>query len=91
MVTKKSWLRPTQKTRTFPTNKYDFDNVLVDEGDWAKTSPLPREEVDKLKKALSAWAFYRKKTVKFERFYLPNNMEYAYISLEKSYRERDFR
>ncbi len=91
MATKKFWLRPTQISKTFPANKYRFDEVLIDEGDWVKTNPTPRVNIDKFKKAVFFWAYHRKKTVRFKRFYLPEGMEYAVVELLHNYRVRDYR
>lgn len=86
---KKTWLRPTQISKTFPRNKYHFDQHLTDTGDWVETNPLSPKEYDNIQDAAHAWAWFRKYTVK-TRSYPTDTGRIMRITLVKKHRNRDY-
>jgi hypothetical protein len=79
METKKTWLRPTQITKTFPANKYDFSAVFKRVGDTVETHPMSEGDAERFRKALNFWAYYHRKTGVS-----------VVATLTKQHRERDF-
>lgn len=90
MEQKKSWTRWTESQKIFPTNKYNFKNILKKAGDYVETHPLSLEDYVKIKKAVHFWAWHRGYTVKTRAFRTPENMYVVYIELLAKHRHRDF-
>jgi len=86
---KKTWLRPTQISKTFPTNKYGFDLHLTRAGDWVETNPLSQKEYYNIQDAAHAWAWTRQWTIK-TRSYPTDEGRIMRITLVKKHRERDY-
>jgi hypothetical protein len=90
METTKHWLRPTQLTRTFPTNKYFFSEYLQRVGDTIESPIMPIDDITKLKHAAYAWAYARKWRIKTERIPAGRDVQFIRISLVAKHRFRDF-
>lgn len=63
---KKTFLRWTQISKTFPTNKYGFKFHLKRVGDFIVTHPMSNEERAKFKYAAYAYAWAKKWRVRFK-------------------------
>ena len=85
-----TWLRPTQISKTFPSNKYSFTKYLTREGDWIETGVLTREEYIKIKKAVNFWAWRKQYTIQVKSVPMPNDCKIVRIFLVKKHRNRDY-
>lgn len=90
MSTGKKWLRPTEKTKQFPTNKYHFSQHLTQVGDWIETDPVTRSDVKKLNKAAHFWAWQHKCRVSVVYYPAPDDMCVVRITLVSKHRYRDY-
>lgn len=89
--TKKTWVRPTQLTKSFPSKKYYFDDHLKKKGDWLETNPMTREEYLKFKKAVCFWSWRRGYRIKFVSWPVENGaMKEVRVTLTALHRERDY-
>lgn len=86
---KKTWLRPTQISKTFPANKYGFDQHLTDVGDWVETNPLTLKEYYNITDAAYAWAWVRQYTIK-TKSHPSEGGKIVRITLVKKHRHRDY-
>ena len=66
MEQKRSWLRPTQLTKKFPQNKYNFKEVLKEVGDYVETHPMSLEDLQRFTKAAHFWAWQKRYRVSIE-------------------------
>lgn len=60
--------RWTEITGKFPEPKYYFSTLLTNPGDFIRTYAMPMPELLKVKKAAEFWAWYKKYTIKTQRF-----------------------
>lgn len=89
MEIKKTWVRPTQLTKTFPTNKYDFSSVFKRIGDTVETYPMSESDAERWRKALNFWAYHHGKTVVYKKHRGPTGVSVV-ATLTKHHRERDY-
>lgn len=88
---KKRWSRWTECLRTFPSNKYNFTELLTKKGDYLLTVPLSKKERKKIMDAAYAWAWYWQYTIECTSYPAEEKDKYiVYIHLVKKYRERDY-
>lgn len=87
---KKTWLRPTQLSRTFPSNKYQFSTYLTKVGDFVETESLDDKQRNNIIDAAHAWAWFHKKTVKCQSTKAPDGGFYVRVTLIKQHRYRDY-
>lgn len=90
MTKQKTWLRPTQISRTFPTKKYDFSTHLTQVGDWVETESLNAKERKNFVDAAWAWAWNKGYTVKTSSQPAPEGGWYVKATLVKKHRYRDY-
>ena len=92
MESKKSWLRPTQLTKKFPQNKYRFDEVLKNVGDYVETYPMSLADYERFNKAAHHWAWYRGYRVSVKTIKHHEDQTYTVIcTLTSKVRIRDYK
>lgn len=87
MEPKKHWLRWTEKTRTFPTKKYNFTDLLKYTGDMVETYPMPYEDYIRFKDAAKFWAARRGKKIRIYSQKYPGRQRVCRITLVSHTRE----
>lgn len=87
---KKPWLRATQKSKTFPTNKYSFSTHLTQIGDWVETDSLHGKEVKNIIDAAHAWAWFHGITIRCKSTLASDGGKHVRITLTKKHRYRDY-
>lgn len=85
-----TWLRPTQISKTFPSDKYAFSIHLTRVGDWVETDALHGKEVKNIIDAAHAWAWFHKVTVQCRSSPAPGGGKYVRVTLVKKHRHRDY-
>ncbi len=90
MESKKFWLRPTQITKKFPSNKYRFSENLVDVGDFVETFPMPYEDCQRIQDAAHAWAWQHKYRVTTRCLPAREGGYFIRITLTSKVRVRDY-
>lgn len=92
MAQKKSWLRPTQLTKKFPQNKYQFDEYLKEINDYVETYPISLEDLQRFTKAAHHWAWYKKYRVRVESIkHWETGLYTARCTLTHKVRIRDYK
>lgn len=91
MEQKKTWLRPTQVSKEFPKDKYHFSQHLENIGDYIETNPAPFEDIERLRKAATAWSWFHKVRVLFKRYRKFNGEYILRITLVSKHRLRDYK
>jgi hypothetical protein len=85
----KRWKRPGEITKTFQEDKYQFSKYLTDVGDYVETFPMPVEDQVRMRYAAHRWAYDRKWTISFRRYWRPDG-RVCRVTLVKKHRIRDF-
>ncbi len=81
MEPKKHWERWTEKTKTFPTNKYNFTELLKYTGDMLETYPMEFDDYTKFKTAIKFWAWRRNKKVTIRAQKYPGRKRIVRVTL----------
>ena len=89
-MTQKTWLRPTQISRTFPPNKYGFTHHLRQIGDWVETQPLDDKGYNNINDAAHFWAWRRGWRVTVLTQPDGEGKKIVRITLIAKHRERDY-
>ena len=84
------WLRPTEITKQFPSDKYAFSIHLLRPGDWVETNPLTQKEYYNIQDAAHFWAWKKGYSVKTESWPDGTGLKIVRITLTKLHRERDY-
>lgn len=85
-----TWLRPTQISKTFPSDKYGFSVHLTRVGDWVETNPLFGKEVKNIIDAAHAWAWHHGVTVRCKSYPASDGGKHVRVTLIKKHRHRDY-
>lgn len=91
MESKKSWLRPTQLTKKFPSNKYGFSQNLKEIGDFVETFPMTFKECCTLQKAAHNWAWFHGVVATTRILRAGNGLYTIRVTLTAKVRVRDFK
>lgn len=91
MESKKHWLRPTQITKKFPSNKYGFSENLKEVGDFVETFPMTFKECYTLQKAAHNWAWYKGCVARTKILRAEDGLYVIRVTLDAKVRSREFK